>query len=265
MQCGFDTGYGLDFMALHVSPLVAGNWKMNGLRSNLNEVALVREAVAAGSAGSAEVLICPPATLLMAVAAICEGSSLKCGGQDCHAEPGGAFTGDVSAGMLKDAGASYVIVGHSERRASHHESNETVRLKAQAALRAGLTPIICIGETLEEREKGHALATVSAQLAGSVPDKFVPGSIVVAYEPVWAIGTGLTPAQPEIAEMHSFIREEIARHLPEQGNGLRVLYGGSVKAENVAELLSARDVDGALVGGASLNAAAFMEIAGFYR
>ncbi len=252
-------------MAQQLPPLVAGNWKMNGLRSNLSEVVSMREATAAGIAGQAEVVVCPPATLLMAVAAICAGSPLKAGGQDCHPDPGGAFTGDVSAGMLKDAGASYVILGHSERRTLHHESNATVRLKAQAALRAGLTPIICVGETLDEREKGQALATVSAQLAGSVPEQSPHAGIVVAYEPVWAIGTGFTPAKRDIAQMHRFIREEFTRLSPEQGDGLRILYGGSVKPENAAELLSAGDVDGALVGGASLTSAAFMEIAGFYR
>lgn len=258
--------YGIKFfMAPHLPPLVAGNWKMNGLRSSLSEVVAMREATAAGVAGQAEVVVCPPATLLMAVAAICAGSPLKAGGQDCHAEPGGAFTGDVSAGMLKDAGASYVILGHSERRTFHRESSAAVRLKAQAALRAGLTPIICVGETLDEREKGHALATVSAQLARSFPKESPPGGIVVAYEPVWAIGTGLTPAKKEIAEMHRFIREEIAKHWPHEADRLRILYGGSVKPENAADLLSAADVDGALVGGASLTSAAFMEIAEFYR
>jgi triosephosphate isomerase len=235
---------------------------MNGLRSSLSEVALMREAVTAGRAGQAEVLICPPATLLMPVAAICEGSPLKTGGQDCHPEPSGAFTGDVSAGMLKDAGAAYVILGHSERRTLHHESSAIVRQKAQAALREGLTPIICVGETLEQRERGQALATVSAQLAGSIPKESPAGGIVLAYEPVWAIGTGLTPGHREITEMHRFIREKMSHA---QRATLRILYGGSVKPENAADLLSAADVDGALVGGASLTSAAFMEIAAFYR
>jgi triosephosphate isomerase (TIM) len=252
-------------MAQHPPPLVAGNWKMNGLRSSLSDVALMREAVAAGRAGRAEVLICPPATLLMAVAAICEGSPLKAGGQDCRAEPSGAFTGDISAAMLKDAGAAYVILGHSERRAFHHESNAIVRLKAQAALRAGLTPIICVGETLEDREKGKALAIISAQLAGSVPEGSPPGGIVLAYEPVWAIGTGLTPGHKEIAEMHRFIRERVTQNIPGVRATLRILYGGSVKPENAADLLSAADVDGALVGGASLTSDTFIEIAEFYR
>jgi len=252
-------------MTNNVPPLVAGNWKMNGTRASLGEVALMRDAVAKGGAGRAEVLICPPATLLMAAAQICEGSAIKIGGQDCHAEPCGAFTGDISAEMLKDAGATYVILGHSERRAGHRESNETVRLKALAALRAGLTAIICVGETSGERDAGKALAVVSTQLTGSIPENSPPGRIVVAYEPVWAIGTGLTPGQKEIAEMHRFIREKVNEHLPGQSALLRILYGGSVKPENAAELLSAGDVDGALVGGASLSSAAFMEIAAFYR
>jgi triosephosphate isomerase (TIM) len=246
-------------------PLVAGNWKMNGTRSGLGEVALMRNAVAAGRAGKAEVLICPPVTLLLAAAGICEGSPLKLGGQDCSAESCGAFTGDISAGMLKDAGAAYVILGHSERRAGHRESNETVRLKAMRALRAGLTAIICVGETIEERASGEALAVVGTQLTASIPENSPPGRIVVAYEPVWAIGTGVTPGQKEIAEMHGYMREKVNRRLPGQGSQLRILYGGSVNPENAAELLSATDVDGALVGGASLSSASFMEIAAFYR
>lgn len=248
-----------------VLPLVAGNWKMNGTRASLGEVTLMCDAVAKGGAGRAEVLICPPATLLMAAAAICASFSLKLGGQDCHPDPGGAFTGDISAQMLKDAGAAYVLLGHSERRAGHGESNSAVRRKAMAALRAGLTAIICIGETIGDRDAGAALAVVGAQLSGSVPEDAPPGSIVIAYEPVWAIGTGITPRQKEIAAMHGFIRETADKHLPGQGATLRILYGGSVNPENAAELLSARDVDGALVGGASLSSAAFMQIAGYYQ
>jgi triosephosphate isomerase (TIM) len=252
-------------MANDVPPLIAGNWKMNGTRESLGEVGLMRDAVAKGGAGRAEVVICPPATLLMAAAEICEGSPLKFGGQDCHAEPFGAFTGDISAEMLKDAGATYVILGHSERRQGHRESNETVRLKAMAALRTGLTAIICVGETITERDGGEALALVGTQLSGSIPENSPSGRVVVAYEPVWAIGTGLTPEQKDISEMHGFIREKVNQLLPGQGPQLRILYGGSVKPENAAELLSGEDVDGALVGGASLSSAAFMEIAAFYR
>lgn len=246
-------------------PLVAGNWKMNGLRESLNEAASICKAVAAGGAGKAEIAVCPPATLLMAVTAICEGTKVGVGGQDCHAEASGAFTGDISAEMLKDAGATYVILGHSERRAGHHETNEQVRAKAKAALRAGLMAIICVGETRAERDAGGALAIVGKQLASSIPDNSPPGRIVIAYEPVWAIGTGFTPTPQDIAEMHGFIRERMNQHLPGQGANLRILYGGSVNPANAAELLSVEDVDGALVGGASLNCAEFMAIAGVYR
>jgi triosephosphate isomerase (TIM) len=246
-------------------PLVAGNWKMNGLRESLNEAASICKAVAAGGAGKAEIVVCPPATLLMAVTAICEGTKVGVGGQDCHAEASGAFTGDISAEMLKDAGATYVILGHSERRAGHHETNEQVRAKAKAALRAGLMAIMCVGETRAERDAGGALAIVGKQLASSIPDNSPPGRIVIAYEPVWAIGTGFTPTPRDIAEMHGFIRERMNQHLPGQGANLRILYGGSVNPANAAELLSVEDVDGALVGGASLNSAEFMAIAGVYR
>jgi triosephosphate isomerase (TIM) len=246
-------------------PLVAGNWKMNGLRESLNEAASICKAVAAGGAGKAEIVVCPPATLLMAVTAICEGTKVGVGGQDCHAEASGAFTGDISAEMLKDAGATYVILGHSERRAGHHETNEQVRAKAKAALRAGLLAIICVGETRAARDSGGALAIVGKQLASSIPDYSPPGRIVIAYEPVWAIGTGFTPTPRDIAEMHGFIRERVNQHLPGRGANLRILYGGSVNPANAAELLSVEDVDGALVGGASLSCAEFMAIAGVYR
>jgi triosephosphate isomerase (TIM) len=252
-------------MANGVPPLVAGNWKMNGARASLGEVALMRDGVAAGGGGRAEVLICPPATLLMAAAEICKGSPLKIGGQDCHAEPSGAFTGDISAEMLKDAGATYVILGHSERRAGHREGNAAVRLKAMAAMRAGLTAIICVGEKIGERNAGEALAVVGTQLVESIPEDSPRSRIVVAYEPVWAIGTGVTPGHGEIADMHGFIREQTDAHLAGPGAPPRILYGGSVKPENAAELLSVANVDGALVGGASLSSAAFMQIAALYR
>lgn len=251
-------------------PLVAGNWKMNGLREGLEEVKKICAAAAGGGAGPAEILICLPATLLMAAAALCartagERSLVRLGGQDCHTESRGAFTGDLSAEMLKDAGAAYVILGHSERRAGHHETNQMVRRKAEAARRAGLAAIICVGETKAEREAGDALPIVGAQLAGSIPEISPPEGLVVAYEPVWAIGTGLTPTPQDVADMHRFIRDRIGQHLPEQGDKIRILYGGSVKPANAAELMSVTDVDGALVGGASLSAAEFMAIAGVYR
>ncbi len=246
-------------------PLVAGNWKMNGLRKSLVEAVSICEAVAAGGAGKAEIVVCPPATLLMAVTAICEGTQVGVGGQDCHAEASGAFTGDFSAEMIKDAGASYVILGHSERRAGHHETDKIVRAKAKGALRAGLAAIICVGETKAEREAGDAFSIVGVQLAGSIPENSPPGQIIIAYEPVWAIGTGLTPMPGDIAEMHGFIRGRVNRHVPGQDASLRILYGGSVRPDNAAQLLSIEDVDGALVGGASLSSAEFMAIAGVYR
>jgi triosephosphate isomerase len=246
-------------------PLVAGNWKMNGLRESLGEVASICAAVAEGGAGEAEVVICPPATLLMAAALICEGSPVALGGQHCHNEPSGPYTGDISAGMLRDAGAAYVILGHSERRAGYNEGNASVREKAAAAFRAGLTAIVCVGETRAEREAGDALAVAGSQLAGSIPENSPPGRIVVAYEPVWAIGSGLTPTPHDIAEMHGFIRGQVEQHLPGQSAKFRILYGGSVKAANAARLLAIKDVDGALIGGASLSCAEFMAIAGVYR
>jgi triosephosphate isomerase len=245
-------------------PLVAGNWKMNGLRKDIDEAADICAAVAGGGAGAAEIVICPPATLLMAIAARCEGSCVGFGGQDCHIEGQGAFTGDISAEMLKDAGASYVIIGHSERRAAHQETNEIVCAKAEAALSAGLAAIICVGETKAEREAKEALPIVGAQLAGSIPEKGSPERIVIAYEPVWAIGTGLTPTPDDVAEMHRFIREQVGQRLPGRAGEMRILYGGSVKPSNAKELMTIENVDGALVGGASLTSAEFMAIAGVY-
>jgi len=238
---------------------------MHGLRENLPEIAKICAAAASGAAGEAELVICPPATLIMAAAAICEGSLVALGGQHCHSGQSGPFTGDISAEMLKDAGASYVILGHSERRLGHNEGNESVREKAKAAFRAGLTAIICVGETKAEREAGEALPIVGSQLFGSIPKSSTPESLVIAYEPVWAIGTGLTPNPQGIAEMHRFIRARINDHLPGQGDKIRILYGGSVKPANAAELMGVDDVDGSLVGGASLTFKDFMAIAGVYR
>jgi triosephosphate isomerase (TIM) len=246
-------------------PLVAGNWKMNGLVAELDVIAAVRDAVQAGQAGLAEVLICPPATLLKAGADLCKGSSVALGGQDCHTASSGAHTGDISAVMLRDAGATYVIVGHSERRMDHHEDNVLVRAKAEAAQAAGLTVIICVGETLHEREAGEALPVVAAQLAGSVPENAEPGHLVIAYEPIWAIGTGLTPSPEDVAEMHGFIRSRLDRHFDTRGGSVRILYGGSVKRANARELLRIPNVDGALVGGASLKTKEFLAIAEIYK
>ncbi len=246
-------------------PLVAGNWKMNGLLASLAEIAAMGGAYDAALKARAELLVCPPATLVAMAVEVASIAGIRLGGQDCHIDGSGAHTGDISAEMLKDAGASYVIVGHSERRADHGESDGTVRAKAVAALRAGLTPIICVGETRAEREAGDALGVVGAQIAGSLPAD-APDTIVVAYEPVWAIGTGLTPTPGDVAQMHAFVRERIEQRL---GGGksaaVRILYGGSVKPANARELLSVPNVDGALVGGASLAAKDFMAIADAYR
>ena len=244
-------------------PFVAGNWKMNGLRSSAAEV--IRIVQGAGGLTAVDLMLCPPATLLGLFAAIVEGSAVRLGAQDCHVESHGAFTGDISAEMLKDAGASAVIVGHSERRTYHKETDADVRAKALAARRAGLCAIVCVGETRAERENGHALAVVRTQLDGSIPDGATADNLVVAYEPVWAIGSGLTPTPADVAEMHGSIRRLLRLRFANEGAGMRILYGGSVKPSNAKELLGVADVDGALVGGASLKADEFLAIAGVYR
>jgi len=243
-------------------PLVAGNWKMNGLRSSAAEFTRIVEG--AQKLTAVELMICPPATLVVLFAAAAKGTRVLIGAQDCHAEPSGAFTGDLSAEMLKDAGASAVIVGHSERRSYHKETDADVRAKALAARRAGLCAIVCVGETRAEREGGRALAVVGTQLDGSVPDGATAENLVVAYEPVWAIGSGLTPTPSDVAEMHAFVRQRLGSRLGEEGLGIRILYGGSVKPSNAKELLHVANVDGALVGGASLKADEFLAIAGVY-
>ena len=243
-------------------PLVAGNWKMNGLRSSAAEFTRIVEG--AQKLTAVDLMICPPATLLVLLAAAAKGTSVLIGAQDCHAEPSGAFTGDLSAEMLKDAGASAVIVGHSERRSYHKETDADVRAKALAARRAGLCAIVCVGETRAEREDGRALAVVGMQIDGSVPDGATVENLVVAYEPVWAIGSGLTPTPTDVADMHAFIRQRLGSRLGEEGQGIRILYGGSVKPSNAKELLHVANVDGALVGGASLKADEFLAIAGVY-
>ncbi|HLW91360.1 MAG TPA: triose-phosphate isomerase [Roseiarcus sp.] len=248
-----------------VRPLVAGNWKMNGLKSALGEIAAIKQAVEAGDAGEAEVIVCPPATLISQAAVALAGGPVRLGGQDCHPKPSGAYTGDISAAMLKDAGASYVIVGHSERRTQHEESSALVRAKAEAAIGAGLTAIICVGETREEREAGRANRIVAAQIELSLPGNSSFETCVIAYEPVWAIGTGLTPTPDDVADMHAMIRRLLIELRGAPGGKMRILYGGSVKPANAAELLGLKNVDGALVGGASLKAADFMGIAEFYR
>ncbi len=243
-------------------PLVAGNWKMNGLRSSAAEFTRIVEG--AQKLTAVDLMICPPATLLVLLAAAAKGTPILIGAQDCHAEPSGPFTGDLSAEMLKDAGASAVIVGHSERRSYHKETDADVRAKALAARRAGLCAIVCVGETRTEREDGRALAVVGTQLDGSVPDGATVENLVVAYEPVWAIGSGLTPTPTDVADMHAFIRQRLGSRLGEEGQGIRILYGGSVKPSNAKELLHVANVDGALVGGASLKADEFLAIAGVY-
>jgi triosephosphate isomerase len=245
-------------------PLVAGNWKMNGLAADLSEIAAVRDAIATETA-DADIVLCPPATLLMAAAKLCEGSPVAVGGQDCHAASDGAHTGDIAAAMLKDAGAAYVILGHSERRAEHGETDAIVRAKGAAALCAGLSVILCVGETRGELEAGQARVKVATQLAQSLPEAAPAARLIIAYEPVWAIGTGLTPTPADVAAMHGLLRSELGRHFPGAGETIRIVYGGSVKPGNAEALLRAADVDGALIGGASLKAAEFLAIARLYR
>ena len=227
---------------------------MNGTAAALAEV----EALIAGlSAPECEILLCPPATLIARMAKVAKGSALKVGGQDCHAGASGAHTGDISAGMLADAGASHVILGHSERRADHGETDSAVRAKAEAARAAGLVALICVGETEAERDAGRELDVIGAQLAGSVPDTANGADTVIAYEPVWAIGSGRTPTEEQIAAVHRFLRDALEARFGESGSSFRLLYGGSVKPANAARIFAIPDVDGALVGGASLKATDF--------
>jgi triosephosphate isomerase (TIM) len=249
-----------------VRPLIAGNWKMNGLKAAMTEF----EAMLRGAPevlDRADLLVCPPLTLLAPFAIKAanfgqEGSRvLTVGAQDCHPKASGAHTGDVSAEMLADAGATAIIVGHSERRADHGETDALVRQKAQAAWRAKVTAIVCIGETQAQRDAGQTLDVCGAQLAGSLPDDATSGNLVVAYEPVWAIGTGLTPTVKDVEQVHAFIREHLVQRFRSEGTAIRILYGGSVKPSNAAELMAVANVNGALVGGASLKAADFLAIA----
>jgi triosephosphate isomerase len=240
--------------------LVAGNWKMHGLLGSATEFRkMVQGTESVGP--TVDLAVCPPATLVPMFADLARGSRLMVGGQDCHAKPAGAYTGDISAEMLKDAGASLVIVGHSERRDYHHETDADVRAKAMAALRAGLTAIVCVGETGNEHESGQTVAVIGHQLDGSLPEEAGASNLIVAYEPIWAIGTGKVPTPAAIAETHAFIRNSLVHRFPQTGAGMRILYGGSVKPSNAAEILTIPDVDGALVGGASLVAEEFLAIA----
>lgn len=248
-----------------IRPLVAGNWKMNGTAASLNELLAIGQGFMSGLDAQTEALICVPATLLTRASEILARTSVRSGGQDCHWQDSGAHTGDVSAAMLKDAGASHVIVGHSERRTDHGETDATVLAKAEAAWRAGLVAIVCIGETRAERESGATLDILSRQIAGSVPRQAVHDTVVIAYEPVWAIGTGLTPTAADVAIAHAHIRKGLGGLIGAQAARMRILYGGSVKPSNARELLSLPHVNGALVGGASLKAADFLGIADAYR
>ena len=250
-------------MAETPRPLVAGNWKMNGLRSSAAELTKIISG-AAEVTEKADLMVCPPATLLATFATLVQGAPVMVGAQDCHAEPSGAFTGDLSAEMLADAGAVAVIVGHSERRQYHRETDVEVNAKARAAWRAGLTAIVCVGETKDERVGGKTLDVVHVQTQTSLPDGATPENLVVAYEPVWAIGTGLTPTPADVAAVHGFIRRHLETRYGPTGKQIRVLYGGSVKPSNAAELMHVPDVDGALVGGASLKADDFLGIARAY-
>lgn len=237
--------------------LAAGNWKMNGTKASLGEVAAL---AALHPAPGCDILLCPPATLVAAMAEAARGTAVAVGGQDCHARPSGAHTGDIAAPMLKDAGATHVILGHSERRADHGETDAMVAAKAQAAHAADLVAVICVGETEAERDAGRTLAVIGAQLQGSVPEGATAANTVIAYEPVWAIGTGRTPTLDQIAEVHGFLRDRLVARFGAEGQGMRLLYGGSVKPGNAAEIFAVADVDGALVGGASLKAADFSAI-----
>jgi triosephosphate isomerase (TIM) len=244
-----------------IRPLIAGNWKMNGLKASLAEFEAMLKGAAA-VAPKADLLVCPPATLIATFAETARGAkNLSLGAQDCHPKLSGAHTGDLSAEMLADAGATAVIVGHSERRADHGETDALVRQKAEAAWRAGLSAIVCIGETEQQRNHGQALEVCGAQLAGSLPDGATAANLTVAYEPIWAIGTGRTPTTKDVEQVHRFIRDALNSRFNGEGAGMRILYGGSVKPANAAELLAIANVNGALVGGASLKASDFLAIA----
>ena len=242
-------------------PLIAGNWKMNGLAASIGELDKIM--AGAGKLADVDVMVCPPATLIAGFAKGARGTRVTIGAQDCHALATGAHTGDISAEMLRDAGAAAVIVGHSERRRDHGETDAAVRAKALAARRAGLLAIVCVGEERAERDAGQTRHVLSRQLDGSLPES--GANVVVAYEPVWAIGTGLTPTPSEIGDTHDFIRARLSLRFGEAGHDVRILYGGSVKPANAKELLAVENVDGALVGGASLDPVAFLAIAGVYR
>ena len=249
-----------------IRPIVAGNWKMNGARASLAQAQAVADALVKGAgSGRVDVMICPPAVLVQPLAAALNASKVAVGGQDCHAKASGAHTGDVSAEMLHDAGATAVIVGHSERRSDHGETSKIVRAKAEAAHRAGLIAIVCIGETAGERRSDLTLRVVARQLKDSLPDGATAANTIIAYEPVWAIGTGLTPTAQDVEAVHAAIREALVARFSAEGANMRILYGGSVKPDNARELMGVANVDGALVGGASLKAVDFLGIIRAYE
>ena len=252
-------------MAKAPKALVAGNWKMNGKKAAAKELRALAKAIAK-SAPKADAMICPPATLIDRFAQEAKGTKIAIGAQDCHANEAGAHTGDIAANMVKDLGGKAIIVGHSERRADHGETNKDVNAKAQAVIAEGLTAIVCVGETEQERDKGQTLRVVGAQLKGSIPDDITAKNLVVAYEPVWAIGTGRTPTAEDVAKVHAHIRKNLIKRFGEKvGSQIRLLYGGSVKAANAVELMGVPNVNGALVGGASLTAKDFNGILDAYR
>ncbi|MBB2970685.1 triose-phosphate isomerase [Mesorhizobium sp. RMAD-H1] len=248
-----------------IRPLVAGNWKMNGTGEALAELRAIATGLSSDLGQKLDAVICVPATLLSRAAETLVSESVRLGGQDCHAKESGAHTGDISAAMLKEAGADYVILGHSERRTDHQETDELIRAKTQAAWKAGLAAIVCVGETAAERQEGRALEVIGRQLLGSLPDNVKSDTTIIAYEPVWAIGTGQTPTAEDVEKAHAFMRSELIARFGSEGARLRLLYGGSVKPANAVELLGISNVDGALVGGASLKAADFLAICEAYR
>lgn len=252
-------------MTPDIRPLVAGNWKMNGTRASLDQIKAMAEGVKGSLAEKVETLICPPSTLLYVATALCDDSPLKIGAQDCHQNASGAHTGDISAEMIADCFGTHVIVGHSERRTDHAETDHLVRAKASAAYAADLIAIICIGETADQRKSGQTLDVLKRQLDGSLPDEATAANTVIAYEPVWAIGTGLTPTVDDVRDAHAFMREELVKRFGSEGRGMRILYGGSVKPSNALELMGIDNVDGALIGGASLKASDFLSIYAAYE
>ncbi|MDW9744415.1 triose-phosphate isomerase [Sinorhizobium meliloti] len=247
-------------MTPDIRPLVAGNWKMNGTRASLDQIKAMAEGVKGDLSARVDALICPPATLLYVATALCDDSPLMIGAQDCHQKQSGAHTGEVSAEMVADCFGTHVIVGHSERRTDHGEGDALVRAKTEAAHGADLVAIVCVGETEEERKAGRTLDILKRQLSESLPDQATAENTVIAYEPLWAIGTGLTPTVSDVEEAHAFMRRELVSRFGAEGGKMRILYGGSVKPSNAKELMGVANVDGALIGGASLKADDFLAI-----